>query len=126
MRGTSARVAGLAMALLTSCSTVQVGSWIGDSPRPQTKDDLFEMYGIPDAIRTTREGGLTHWLRYDSAEAQGMKFGAGMYGAAFWVGREHRAGDIVWFGISEDGRVVDRVGGQNTSAIRYRLWPFGD
>ena len=120
MRGASALVAGLAIALLTSCSTARVSSWIGDSPRPQTKDDLFEMYGLPDAIRTSRKGEATHWLRYDSAETKGMRFGAGMYGASVSVGRQHRAGDIVWFGVSEDGRVVDVVAGQNSTASSTR------
>ena len=126
MRGASALVAGLAIALLTSCSTSRISNWIGDSPRPQTKDDLFEMYGLPDAIRTSRKGEATHWLRYDSAEVKGMRFGAGMYGISFSVGRQHRGGDLVWFGVSEDGRVVDVVAGQNSTAVSHRLWPFSD
>ena len=89
------------------------------------QEQLFEMYGIPDAVRTTPGDG-TRWLRYDSAEAKGMRFGAGYTGVAFSVGRNHRAGDVVWFGIDEDGRVVDVVAGQNTTQVERRLWPFGD
>lgn len=119
-------LAAFATALLTACLSVQVGSWVGDSPKPKTQDDLYEMYGLPDAIRTTRADEGAHWLRYDSNEAKGMKFGVGPFGASFYVARQHAAGDTVWFRVAEDGRITEVEAGQNTDSLENRLWPFSD
>ena len=105
---------------------MQVGSWVGDSTKPRTKDDLYEMYGVPDAIRTTRADKDARWLRYDSSEAKGMRFGAGTWGVAFYVGRVHTAGDTLWYRVAPDGSVTDVIAGRNTDSLENRLWPFSD
>jgi hypothetical protein len=111
--------------LLSGCLTSHTDTWIGDAPSPETRDELYRLYGPPDAIRR-HEGRL--YLRYDSSVAKGMTLGA--RAGPRWIGvglvlsRTRSVGDRVWVEVAPDGRVVDVDPLRASDRPRYRLWPF--
>jgi hypothetical protein len=109
--------------LLAGCQQGQTSSWIYKEPFPTTRAELYQKYGIPDAIRVE---GADRWLRYDSAEAKGMTLGARYYGVGLVMGRSQSQGDRVWVRVDPDGRITAVEPNKNSDNLHYRLWPFGD
>lgn len=115
-----------ASAALVSCQTMRSQTWIGDEPKPATRDELYRLYGPPDAIR--REAG-SDWLRYDSSVAKGMTFGVRatpqLGGVGLVLSRTQGQGDRVWVEVAPDDRILTFLPLKGSSGLRYRLWPFG-
>lgn len=109
--------------LLAGCQQSQTSSWIGDDSLPSTRAELYQQYGIPDAIRVE---GNDRWLRYDSSEAKGMRLGARYYGVGLLIGRSRSQGDRVWVRVDQDDRITAVEPEKNSDDLHYRLWPFGD
>ena len=112
--------------MVSGCLTSHTDTWIGDAAVPETREELYRLYGPPDGIRR-HEGSL--WLRYDSSVAKGMTLG-GRAGPR-WVGvglvlsRTHSVADRVWVEVAPDGRIVKVEPLRASDRPRYRLWPFG-
>jgi hypothetical protein len=113
-------VAGL---LLGGCTQSQNQVWIPPDEVPGTRAELYRQYGVPDAIRVD---GEDRWLRYDHAEAKGMKLGARYYGLGLVVGRSHAQADRLWIKVAPDDRITAVEPIVYSDDLAYRLWPFGD
>jgi hypothetical protein len=120
------RRAGLAalLALVTSaCTTWHDDLWIDEEPMPETRAELYERFGPPDAIR--RERGQ-RFLRYDYAEWKGLTLGARWQGIGILLSRRHKGGDTVWVEVDAEDRVQSVTPWRNSTNLSYRLWPFSD
>jgi hypothetical protein len=120
------RITALLLALaVTGCTTMHTGIWsYGEEPLPATKVELFDQFGLPDAIRSV-PGSPDHWLRYDYSRSKGMTLGARYQGLGLLLSRQRRAVDNVWVRVDPDGRVLEWDPGRSSPDLRYRLWPFG-
>jgi len=121
-RGITALLLALAV---SGCTTVHSGIWAYGEPLPDTKVELFDEFGLPDAIRR-EQGSPDRWLRYDYSRSKGMTFGARYMALGMLISRQHQANDNVWVRVGPDGRVLEWIPGRSSPDLRYRLWPFGD
>jgi len=120
------RLSLLLLALAAAgCTTVHTDRWSYQEPLPVNQTELFQTFGLPDAIRR-EQGSPNRWLRYDYSQIRGMTFGARYLALALILGRQHRAFDRLWVHVTTDGRVLEWQPGRSTPQLRYRLWPFGD
>jgi hypothetical protein len=112
--------------LASGCLTSHTDTWIGDVPVPATRDELYRLYGPPDAIRRD-EGRM--WLRYDSSVAKGMTLGAragpNRVGVGLVFSRTRSVADRVWVEVAPDGRILKVDPLRASDRPRYRPWPFG-
>jgi hypothetical protein len=116
----------LLLALAASgCTTMHTGIWsYGEKPLPATKIELFDQFGLPDAIRS-EPGSPDRWLRYDYSRTKGLTLGARYLALALLLSRHRQANDNVWVRVGPDGRVLEWDPGRSSPDLRYRLWPFG-
>ena len=110
---------------ISGCTTMHTGIWAYREPLPTTKAELFDQFGLPDAIRSV-PGSSDRWLRYDYSRTKGMTLGARYQALGLILERRHRSVDNVWVRIGPDGGVLEWLPGRSTPELRYRLWPFGD
>ena len=108
----------------SGCTTMHTGIWAYGEPLPETKVELFDQFGLPDAIRSM-QGSPDRWLRYDYSRTKGMTLGARYQGLGLLFIRQRRAIDNLWVRVGPDGRVLDWNPGRSSPDLRYRLWPFG-
>ncbi len=122
---TARRIAVSLLALaVAGCTTVHTERWSYQEPLPANQTELFQRFGLPDAIRRV-EGSPDRWMRYDYSKTRGMTFGARYLALALILGRQHRAIDNVWVRVAPDGGVLEWLPRRSTPDLRYRLWPFG-
>ena len=123
MKRSTLTIGLLAAWLLAACAQSQTERWPGDHVLPQTRAELYQQYGVPDAIRVQ---GEDRWLRYDHVEAKGMTLGARYYALGFIIGRSQSYGDHLLVRVNPDDRITAVQPDVNSDQLRYRPWPFGD
>lgn len=123
MRRAAVAASLVAALVLGACAQRQTEAWLPPDDVPATRAELYDRFGVPDAVRVD---GEDRWLRYDHAEAKGMTFGARYYALGLVIGRSQSQADRLWVRVAPDDRITAVEPVVYSDDLRYRLWPFGD